>query len=47
MFAVLFECHKVQGGSHIEGGGADRHLPYTEMKWISDASMNNSLQFGI
>jgi len=29
MIAVLFECHEVQGGSHIEGGGADRHLPYT------------------
>jgi len=47
MIAVFFEYHKVQGGSHVEGGVADRHLPYIEIKWISAASMNNFLQFGI
>jgi hypothetical protein len=48
MIAVLFERHKVQGCSHIEGGGADKHLPYKKIKWLSAASVNdNSLQFGI
>jgi len=42
MITVFFECHKVWGGSNIEEGGADRQLPYSEINWISAASLNNS-----